>query len=122
MKQFGKSSEKISAHQLEFFDEVESESLVTTPEDDVPEETNEVEPYKRRRGKRLKLPEHLPREEVIIDIENKICPNEGAELKYIGDEVSEKLDIIPAQVKVIRTIRRKYACTECESINVAKTT
>lgn len=52
----------------------------------------------RKRGKRLKLPLHLPRVEVIIDLETKICPIDGEKFKCIGEEVSEKLEIIPAKV------------------------
>jgi transposase len=116
-KQYGSSSEKVTADQLGMFDEVESEVL----KEDEDEETISVPAHERaKRGKRLKLPDHLPRKEVIIDLENKICPHDGVELKCIGEEVSERLEIIPAKVLVIRTIRRKYACPVCESITEAK--
>lgn len=115
-KQFGKSSEQVPAEQLGMFDEVETEALNPERED---EETITVPAHERKRGKRLKLPDNLPRKEVIIDIENKICPNDGEELKCIGEEVSEKLEIIPAKVRVIRTIRKKYACSACELLKEA---
>lgn len=84
------------------------------------EETITVPEHERaKRGKRLKLPRHLPREEVIIDVDSKICPHDGAVLKCIGGDVSEKLEIIPAKVKVIRTIRKKYTCPKCETITSA---
>ena len=55
---------------------------------------------------------HLPRTIKILDLpENeKICPKTGALLKKIGQEVSEQLDIKPAELSVIQTIRYKYAC------------
>jgi transposase len=115
-KQYGKSSEKVPAEQLGMFDEVEIEALNPEPED---EEEVTVPEHKRKRGKRLKLPETLPRVDDIIDIENKFCPNDGEELKCIGEEVSEKLEIIPAKVRVIRTIRKKYACSVCETMSEA---
>lgn len=121
-KQFGKSSEKVPHEQLEFFDEAEAESLNIEPDDETNEESREVGPYKRRRGKRLKLPEHLPRIDVVLDIDDKFCKTEGAELKCIGEEISEKLEIIPAKVQVIRTIRKKYACPKCESITTPTAT
>lgn len=74
-----------------------------------------VKGYRRRgKPKRVSLPPELPREDVIIDLkeEEKTCP-EGHELKLIGEDVSEQLDVIPAQIKVIRTIRKKYACSIC---------
>lgn len=56
---------------------------------------------------------------VGIDIDSKTCPTDGFELKCIGEEISEKLEIVPAKVKVIHTIRKKYACTKCESRTIA---
>jgi transposase len=115
-KQYGKSSEKVPAEQLGMFDEVETEALTPGPED---EEEVIVPEHKRKRGKRLKLPESLPRIDDVIDVNNKFCPNDGEELKCIGEEVSEKLEIIPAKVRVIRTIRKKYACPVCETMTEA---
>lgn len=113
---YGAKSERVPAEQLGMFDEVETESLKEEPL----EETITVPEHERcKRGKRLKLPEHLPREEVIIDIDSKTCLHDGAELKFIGEDISEKLEIIPAKVKVIRTIRKKYACSKCESVTSA---
>ena len=113
---FGRKSESIRKNetQLELglfneVEELENKSSRETP--DV-----EVKSYRRRgKPKRVKLPADLPREEVVIDLseEEKFCP-EGHELKEIGEDVSEQLDIIPAQIKVIRTIRKKYACPCCE--------
>lgn len=113
---FGKKSEKVNSEdeqmQLGIFNEAETEtgSVIEEP----PCVT--VKGYHRRgKPKRIKLPDNLPREDVIVDLaeEEKKCP-EGHELKLIGEEVSEQLDVIPAQVKVIRTIRKKYACPKCE--------
>lgn len=70
-----------------------------------------------QRGGRKPLPEHLPREDVVIALseEERRCPHDANHLmKKIGEEVSEKLDIVPAKFKVIRTIREKYACGDCE--------
>lgn len=113
---FGRSSEKLNgdgaSNQLGFFDEAETEEEKSHMQDT----SVEVKGYKRRgKPKRVKLPEDLPREDVIIDIDEneKVCP-EGHELKCIGEDVSEQLDVIPAQIKVIRTIRKKYACPCCE--------
>lgn len=113
---FGHKSEKVEGKeeptQLGIFNEAEIET------DNVVEETPSVavKGYHRRgKPKRIKLPADLPREDVIIDLteEEKHCP-EGHDLKLIGEDVSEQLDVIPAQVKVIRTIRKKYACPKCE--------
>lgn len=70
--------------------------------------------HKRKTG-RKPLPKDLPREDIIHDLseEEKKCSC-GSELSRIGEEVSEKLDIVPAKVKVLRHIRYKYACRSCE--------
>ena len=54
----------------------------------------------RRRTKRGALPTHLPRIETIVDVEDKACPCCKGELHRIGEDVSERLDIIPAQFRV----------------------
>ena len=115
-KQYGASSEKVSSEQLGMFDEAEVESLKDKEEI----EKITVPGHERsKRGKRLKLPEFLPREIVEIDIDLKTCSMDGSELKCIGEEVSEKLEIVPAKIKVIRTVRKKYACSKCETLAIA---
>ena len=116
-QRFGKKSEQVSSEQLGLFNESELESTEVDPNEEV--EEIEVPAHRRRRGKRMKLPEALPREEVVIDIDNKICPEDGAELKCIGEEVSETLEIIPAKVYVKRVIRKKYSCPACEEMTTA---
>ena len=59
------------------------------------------------------LPPHLPREEIIIDVEDKTCACCGGLKHRIGEDVSERLDVIPTPLKVIVTCRPKYACRAC---------
>jgi len=113
-KLFGRSSEKLSAAELEqirLFDEAEAAIAQREAE----EQLQLVPAHVRRRPVRRPLPASLPREEVLIDIPEaeKHCGC-GHELVRIGEESSEKLDVIPPQVRVIRTIRPKYACHHCE--------
>jgi transposase len=65
-----------------------------------------------------RLPKHLARYDEIIEPENKVCPCCSFELHCIGTDVSEALDVVPAVVRVKRTIRPRYACRACESIVV----
>jgi transposase len=60
------------------------------------------------------LPAHLPREEIVIEPEDKACPCCGSALHVMGEDRSERLDVIPAHFKVIVTRRPKYACRACE--------
>ncbi len=107
-QRFGASSEKLSPDQLGLFNEAEELFEEPTP--------TEVKPHTRRSHGRPALPEDLPREEIVYDLDDadKVCPRDGAALKLIGEETSEQLEIIPATVKVIRHIRLKYACPCCD--------
>jgi transposase len=59
------------------------------------------------------LPAHLPREEVVVDLEDKACPCCGGAMHAIGEDVAERLDVTPARFKVVVTRRPKYACRAC---------
>jgi len=81
-----------------------------------PEEEPAKTPVRRKRQvNRGALPKHLPREDVVLDVADKSCPCcKGLRVK-IGEDVSERLDMmIPARFKVIVTRRPIYACRACE--------
>ena len=69
------------------------------------------QPANRYRGA---LPAHLPRFEVIIDVESKECPCCGGALHMIGEDRTEQLDIVPAQLRVKVLCRPRYGCRACE--------
>src|SRR5271169_702529 len=68
----------------------------------------------KRRTNRGSLPAHLPRVEIVVDIDSRTCPCCQGELHRIGEDKSERLDIVPAQFRVLVTRRPKYACRRCE--------
>lgn len=68
----------------------------------------------KRRVNRGSLPAHLPRIEVVVDIDDKSCPCCRGDLHRIGEDRSERLDMVPAQFRVLVTRRPKYACRSCE--------
>ncbi|WP_133309591.1 IS66 family transposase [Parashewanella spongiae] len=112
---FGRSSEVCEA-QGELFNEAE-----TLVEDDILEadttpERETTPPKTKEKPKRKPLPKHLPRVQVIHDIDeaDKQCDCCGHQLQQMGKDVSEKLEFIPAKVKVIENIRLKYSCQHCE--------
>jgi transposase len=111
-KQFGASSEKLTVDQINLFNEVEDQIETT----ESAEETVAVPAHTRQKKRRPSIPDDIPREEIIHDLPDheKVCPHDGSELREIGSESSEQLDIIPAQVKVLHHIRKKYACPCCE--------
>ncbi len=108
-KQYGASSEKDTGGQGQLFNEAEDEGLAAGS-DDSAEIT--VPAHTRKKKKRVSIAAELPREEIVHDLPDseKICPHDGTELKYIGDETSEQLDIEPAKIKALRHRRKKYAC------------
>src|SRR3990172_5453883 len=116
---YGRKSEKYVAEestpQISLFNE--SEEVVETSATEEKTEEVSVASYKRAKGGRRPLPPELPRVEVIHDLSEseKICGC-SKELSRIGSEVSEKLDIVPAKIQVIKNIRYKYACKGCEGV------
>lgn len=67
----------------------------------------------RRRVNRGSLPTHLPRIETVIDVPSTVCPCCSGTLHRIGEDVSERLDIVPAQFRVLVVRRPKYGCRAC---------
>jgi transposase len=118
-KIFGRRSERFTAEDLRqssLFDEAE---LADGEQVERPSEpTIEVAAHRRAKRGRKPLPADLPREDVVHDIseEQKVCSC-GQRLVCIGQETSEQVEIIPQQIKVIRHIRPKYACKNCEGVD-----
>lgn len=82
------------------------------------DDTVVIAAHKRKKRGRKPLPDHLPRVEIIHDLsdEEKICGC-GKQKDCIGQEQCEKIDYIPAKVQVLRHIRLKYACKNCEGVD-----
>jgi transposase len=77
--------------------------------------TTSVTAFTRQRPRR-ELPEHLPRERVVIPAP-EACPCCGSDdLSKLGEDVTETLEVIPRQWKVVQTVREKFACRQCEAI------
>lgn len=116
-RKFGKSSEKAPGQQ-ELFDEADQFTDIESVDESQPVSPSASErpsaPAKSKAA-RKPLPKHLPRVTEVIELDDadRQCPC-GCELVEIGESVSEQLDIIPAQVQVLRTVRKKYACKQCE--------
>jgi len=108
-RRYASSSEKIAPNQIALFDEAESEVNVEAVDDEV---INVPAHNRSKKGGRKPLPESLPRVEVVHTLpdDEQVCPHDGQALKEIGEVRSEQLDIIPAKIRVIRHIRKQYAC------------
>ncbi|HDZ74960.1 MAG TPA: IS66 family transposase [Aurantimonas coralicida] len=78
--------------------------------------TTTIRPFIRKRPSKKPFPEHLPRERVVIPAPTS-CPCCGSgRLSKLGEDVTETLEVIPRQWKVIQTVREKFTCRECERI------
>jgi len=109
---FGPKAEKIDpAQMLLFAQQILAEDRAAEPE---PQEQPASTQPRKGHG-RKKLPPHLPRKQVVIDVpaEERICTCCGAEMTKIGEETSERIDFIPASLYVLETVRPKYACKHC---------
>jgi len=115
MARFGRRTEKFSPHQLNLFDEAAPSEPDVTQDIQQADEEITIASHTRKKSGRKPLPKHLPREQIVHDLrdEEKICAC-GHALHRIGEDISEKLEFIPAQVKVIQHVRCKYACRACE--------
>jgi transposase len=113
---FGRRSERLDPDQLQLGLE-DLEQTVAAAEaarEEVAARSSTPRTPRVRRRNLGALPTHLPRVEVLVDVEDKSCPCCGGSLHVIGEDTSEMLDLVPAQlqVKVIR--RPRYGCRACE--------
>jgi transposase len=76
-----------------------------------------VAPFTRKRPSRQPFPEHLPRERVVIPAPTTCACCGGTRLRKLGETITETLEVIPRQWKVIQNVREKMTCRDCESIS-----
>ena len=111
---FGRRAESLPEDQLllalEEAEQVEAEGLAG---DEAVDPVRRAPRAANRRSNRGALPPHLPRIEQVVDIEDKTCPCCRGPLHRIGEDTSERLDVVPAQFRVLVTRRPKYACRSC---------
>src|SRR5271155_1800557 len=121
--QFGRSSERVTRQieqlelRLEEWETGEVEELSKAVAEDRP-----LPIRQRSQPKRKKLPDHLPRQEVVHEPEHDgacPCPACGGSMAKLGEDVTEVLDYIPGRFQVIRHVRPKYACRHCDAITQA---
>ena len=119
-KMFAAKSEVRGTEQKDmFFNEAEAHAAATqavpAQEESQADQGTDVASHKRKRGRKPldpALPRQVERHE--LPESERICPHDGATLTEIGVEVSEQIEVIPQQVRVIRHERVKYACPCCD--------
>lgn len=113
--QFGKRSEKLDPDQMSLaLEDVEQAVAQVAAEEEKTDPAAKTARTAKRRKDRGSLPPHLPRIDVTIEPDSTACPCCGGAMHAIGEDQSQRLDVIPAQYRVIVTHRPKYACRSCE--------
>ncbi len=116
-ERYGQSSER----GRKLLDQLElqlEEAAAAAAEDEVaavPPAATAVGPFTRRKPVRAPFPAHLPRERVVIPGPSA-CPCCGGKLSKLGETITETLEVVPRQWKVIQTVREKFTCRSCEKI------
>lgn len=109
--QFGRHSERLDPDQLQLV--LEEREIASVHEEAMAEKQATAPRPGAEPGARKSLPTHLPRIEVMIEPETTLCPCCGGSMHVIGEEKSERLDVIPAQHRILVTRRPKYGCRAC---------
>src|SRR5829696_9429359 len=113
---FGRRSERLDPDQLQLgLEDLEQTAAAAEAAQEATSKSSNAPRAPRPRRRNLgALPAHLPRLEVLVDLEDKSCPCCGGSLHVIGEDTSEMLDIVPAQLRVKVTRRPRYGCRACE--------
>ena len=119
---FGAKSERMNAEQREIFeetlaaDQADLEAQLAALQGNRPAGRAAPDKQQRRQPKREALPPHLPRVDQRIEPEDTRCPTPecGRPMQRVGEDISERLDIVPAKFFVQRQIRGKWACKCCQ--------
>jgi len=121
-EQFGQSSERRAVlEQLELQladleeDAAQAEAAAQIAADAAARQKITVAAFDRRKPARRALPEHLPRERIVYPSPST-CPCCGGILRKLGEDVTETLELVPRQWKVIQHVREKFSCRSCEAI------
>src|SRR3954451_9507319 len=113
---FGRRSERLDPDQLQLGleDLEQTVAAAEAAQEAAARSGGASRPPRSRRRNLGALPPHLPRVEVLVDVEDKSCPCCGGAMHVIGEDASEMLDVVPAVLRV-RVIRRpRYGCRACE--------
>jgi len=116
-EQYGQSAER----GRKLLDQLElqlEEAAASAAEDEIraaPVGSTTVQPFTRKKPVRAPFPAHLPRERVVIPGPSA-CPCCGGRLAKLGETITETLEVVPRQWKVIQTVREKFTCRACETI------
>lgn len=105
--------------QLEELETAATEDEIAAEQAAMKAKTTNVSAFTRQRPSRKPFPEHLPRERVVIPAPSNCACCGGVRLSKLGEDVTETLESIPRQWKVIQHVRERFSCRDCESVSQA---
>jgi len=114
---YGRSAER-SAKLLDQL-ELQLEELVADAAKDrvqAERKTTKVGSFERRKPVKKAFPEHLPRERVVVEAPSTCSCCGSDRIVKMGEDITETLEVVPRQWKVIQTVREKFTCRACEKI------
>ena len=88
-----------------------------TADNQAAEKTTKIAAFERRKPAKKPFPEHLPRERVVLDPPTTCSCCGSDRIVKMGEDITETLEVIPRQWKVIQTVREKFTCRHCEKIS-----
>ena len=117
--QFGRRSERLDPDQIQLaLEDTETARAEREAEEEktgaADTSADQRKKKKKQRNNRGALPAHLPRVHIMLAPESTACPCCQGPMHVIGEDTSERLDVVPAQYRVIVTHRPKYGCRACE--------
>jgi transposase len=119
---FGPSNER-KARLLDQMELELEEMEAAATEDEVAAEkaaaTTPVRAFSRRKPARKPFPAHLPRERVVVPAPTTCACCGSSRLAKLGEDMTERLESVPRQWKVVQTVREKFTCRDCEKISQA---
>lgn len=119
-EQYGHSAERKARliEQLELqLEDAETDLAMDRVVADAAASKTAVAAFDRRRPARKPFPDHLPRERVIVEAPTACTCCGSARIVKMGEDITETLEVIPRQWKVIQTVREKFTCRDCEKIS-----
>ena len=121
---YGKKSEMLGADDRQLsFDDIGTAVTEAGGDPAADAQDEETEPRRRRRRSArpgVRFPPHIERRTEVIEPASTLCPCGCGEMAKIGEDRSERLDIVPAQFVVIETVRPRYACNRCKGGGVVQ--
>jgi transposase len=114
---YGQKSESMNVEQVDLFEESRLGDIAAVEAElEAMQASVTVPAYERKSPKgRAPIPAHLPRTDIHHEVESTTCGC-GHELKRVGEDITEKLDIVPVTYRVERHIRGKWACAHCQTL------